>query len=144
MARSPDPPGAGRPLHDALFRRLLSDPAIAAAVLSKTLPPEVAAAIDFATLTPATTSHVDEALHAFHSDVVFSARIAGREARLLLLLAVPILSTQLPGAALIMLRTTWLLRTPLNARYLRSLRSTWSPCATKNLLPPISSRTSES
>lgn len=50
------------------------------------LPAEVVARIDFATLELHPASHVDEVLHAFHSDVVFSAKIAGRDARLLLLL----------------------------------------------------------
>ena len=72
--------------HDALFRRLFSDYTIARGVLESVLPKDVAAKIDFASLELQSASHVDEALHAFQSDVVFSAKIAGREARLLLLL----------------------------------------------------------
>ncbi len=72
--------------HDALFRRLFSDREIAAGALRGALPPEIAARIDFATLELQPASHVDEALHAFQSDVVFRAKLAGREARLLLLL----------------------------------------------------------
>ena len=72
--------------HDALFRRLFSDHAIARGALTSVLPADVVAMIDFATLELQPASHVDEVLHAFHSDVVFSAKIAGRDARLLLLL----------------------------------------------------------
>ncbi len=72
--------------HDALFRRLFSDHAIARGALTSVLPADVVAMIDFSTLELQPASHVDEVLHAFQSDVVFNAKIAGREARLLLLL----------------------------------------------------------
>lgn len=63
--------------HDALFRRIFSDPAISAEVLRGLLPAEVAASIDFASLQLEPGSFVDEDLRATHSDLVFSARILG-------------------------------------------------------------------
>ena len=71
--------------HDALFRRILSDPRLAAEVIQSALPPEVAACIDFGTLELLSGSFVDDDLRATQSDLVFSAMIAGREARLFVL-----------------------------------------------------------
>jgi predicted transposase/invertase (TIGR01784 family) len=66
--------------HDALFRRVFSDPAIAGEVLRGALPAEVAASIDLGSLVLEPGSFVDEDLRATHSDLVFSARIAGTRA----------------------------------------------------------------
>ena len=71
--------------HDRLFRRLFADLGIAADAIRGVLPPEVAALVDFSHLEAMPTAHVDEALHATYADLVFRARIAGRDALLLLL-----------------------------------------------------------
>ncbi len=74
-----------RSSHDSLFRRIFSDRAIAAQAIASILPAEVAALLDLSALEPRPTAHVDQALQAFHSDVVFGAKIAGREALVLVL-----------------------------------------------------------
>lgn len=73
------------PSHDSLFRRIFADRAIAAEAIRCALPPDVAARLDLTGLELRATAHVDEALHAFHSDLVFTAKIAGRDALVLLL-----------------------------------------------------------
>jgi len=71
--------------HDALFKAIFSQVEHAAGELSCVLPPELAARIDFSTLTLLPASFVDEALGSSHADLVYSARIDGREALLHLL-----------------------------------------------------------
>lgn len=72
--------------HDSLFRRLFADRSIAAEAVASVLPPDVRALIDLSALELLSSAYVDQALHPLYSDVVFAARIAGRDARLLLLL----------------------------------------------------------
>lgn len=71
--------------HDALFRRLFSDPAIAADAIRSALPREVAALLDLSALEVRPTAYVDEALNAFHSDIVLGAKLAHRDVLVLLL-----------------------------------------------------------
>jgi predicted transposase YdaD len=71
--------------HDALFKHAFSNPEHARGVLATALPSEVAARIDFASLVPQPTTFVDATLEDRHADLLFSARIAGREGLLYLL-----------------------------------------------------------
>lgn len=71
--------------HDAFFRYVFSDPASAAGELQAVLPPAIVSAIDWSTLRHVPGSFVDDELRQHHSDLLFRAAIAGREARLYLL-----------------------------------------------------------
>ncbi len=71
--------------HDALFKAIFSDPDAAEGELRAILPLAIAARIDFSTLHLEPGSFVDEELRSRHSDLLFSATVAGREARLYLL-----------------------------------------------------------
>jgi hypothetical protein len=66
--------------HDALFKAIFSDPETAAAELRSALPAAVADRIDFSTLRVEAGSFVDEELRFRHCDLLFSARVAGRDA----------------------------------------------------------------
>lgn len=68
--------------HDALCKKTFSVVEHAAAELRAVLPPELVARIDFSTLTLRPASHVDEALSASHSDLLFSVRVSGKPALL--------------------------------------------------------------
>lgn len=73
-----------RTLHDGMFKRVFSDPLLAAAELRAVLPPALVARIDWPTLAPAPTSFVDEVFRQRTSDLVFHARLRdSREAMLL-------------------------------------------------------------
>jgi predicted transposase/invertase (TIGR01784 family) len=71
--------------HDALFKATFSQPEHAAGALRAVLPAALAARIDFATLATVPGSFIDEALAGRHTDLLFSARLAGRRAFLYLL-----------------------------------------------------------
>ena len=71
--------------HDKLFREALGDPANAAAELRSVLPPALLAHADFGSLRALPGSFVDEALAGSESDLLYSMRIAGREALLYVL-----------------------------------------------------------
>ncbi len=72
--------------HDALVKFAFSNVEHARGVLATALPPAIAARIDFATLRLVPGSFVDDALRDRHADLLFSARVAGREAFVYLLL----------------------------------------------------------
>lgn len=59
--------------HDALFKRVFSQPEHAAGELQAILPPELVAAIDWLSLTTEPGSFIDPALAGQHSDLLFSA-----------------------------------------------------------------------
>jgi hypothetical protein len=71
--------------HDAFFKSIFSQPLQAAEVLQQALPPEVVRLLDFSTLTPEPGSFIDEALRGQCTDLLFSARFAGRPTLLYLL-----------------------------------------------------------
>ncbi|MFT3774167.1 MAG: Rpn family recombination-promoting nuclease/putative transposase [Minicystis sp.] len=66
--------------HDALVRAAFSQTAHAAGFLLAVLPRAIAARVDFSTLTLRPGSFVDRALRRRHTDLLFSAKLAGREA----------------------------------------------------------------
>jgi predicted transposase/invertase (TIGR01784 family) len=72
--------------HDRLFRHVFSQPEHAEGELRVLLPPDVSARIDWSTLRVEPTHVVDAALSDTRSDVLFSARLEGREVYLYLLL----------------------------------------------------------
>ncbi|QSB14252.1 Rpn family recombination-promoting nuclease/putative transposase [Natronosporangium hydrolyticum] len=63
--------------HDAVFRRMLGEPANAASQLRAVLPPELADQLDLARLTRLPGSFVDAKLRWRHSDLLFTAPLAG-------------------------------------------------------------------
>ena len=71
--------------HDALFKAAFSQVAYAAEELRHVLPPELVATMDLSSLSLEAGSFVDEALRARYTDLLFSLRIAGREARVYVL-----------------------------------------------------------
>ena len=71
--------------HDALFKETFSDVDNARGELMAVLPPDVVAMTDWSTLALQKGSFVDEALRERLTDLLFSVRIRGREARLYLL-----------------------------------------------------------
>lgn len=71
--------------HDKLFKAGFSDPATASAFLRAELPEEVASLVDWASLRLEPGSFVDSEFRHCESDLLFSARVAGREARIHLL-----------------------------------------------------------
>ena len=73
------PSGPTNP-HDALFRRILGEPANAASELLAVLPPALVGRLVLDRLTPVPASFVDEELRQRHSDLLFTAPLDGREA----------------------------------------------------------------
>jgi predicted transposase/invertase (TIGR01784 family) len=71
--------------HDALFKKTFSDEQHAAAEFRALLPARLVALTDFSTLTLCPGSFVDEALAGSQSDLLFSARVAGKPALLYIL-----------------------------------------------------------
>lgn len=71
--------------HDALFKETFSDVANARGELTSVLPADVSALVDWDTLRLEPGSFVDQALRETMTDLLFSVRIGGREARLYLL-----------------------------------------------------------
>jgi hypothetical protein len=67
-------------VHDAFFKAMFSQPEQAAGELQLVLPAKLAARIDFPALTLCPGSFVDEALSRQHTDLLFSAPLAGRDA----------------------------------------------------------------
>jgi hypothetical protein len=72
-----DPDDVPRAVHDALFKIVFSDPALAAEELRAVLPPALVASIDWSTMTPMPTSFVDAVLRQRTSDLVYHARFLG-------------------------------------------------------------------
>ncbi|MDQ3032241.1 MAG: Rpn family recombination-promoting nuclease/putative transposase [Myxococcota bacterium] len=72
--------------HDALFKRIFSDPRNAAAELRAILPPATLAALDLSTLRLEPGSFVDEELRSRHTDLLFSVSLRGRRALIYVLL----------------------------------------------------------
>jgi Putative transposase, YhgA-like len=66
--------------HDAVFRRVLGEPANAASQLRAVLPVGVVARLDLGRLARVPGSFVDAKLRWRHSDLLFTAPLAGREA----------------------------------------------------------------
>jgi predicted transposase/invertase (TIGR01784 family) len=71
--------------HDKLFSAAFSVPENAAALLQAKLPPAVAEAINWKQLTPLPGSFVDSQFQSSHTDLLFSAPIAEKEAMIYLL-----------------------------------------------------------
>jgi predicted transposase/invertase (TIGR01784 family) len=68
-------------VHDAFFKQVLSDPALAGTFLREHLPPDVAALLGPELPEPVPASFVDEELRQHHSDLLFRVRLkAGTEA----------------------------------------------------------------
>jgi predicted transposase/invertase (TIGR01784 family) len=72
--------------HDALFKRVFSQPSEAAAVLRHVLPQELVALIDWSTLSLEPGSFVDHALRDQHADLLYSVKLAGRRVFIYVLL----------------------------------------------------------
>ncbi|MCZ7678650.1 MAG: Rpn family recombination-promoting nuclease/putative transposase [Sandaracinaceae bacterium] len=65
--------------HDTLFRHAFGQAQNAAGLLKALLPAGLVATVDWETLAQREGNHVDEHLRELESDLVFSARVAGRE-----------------------------------------------------------------
>jgi predicted transposase YdaD len=63
-----------RTVHDAFFKSLFSDPALAAQELRAVLPPALVASVDWQTMTPMPASFVDAVFHQRNSDLVYQGR----------------------------------------------------------------------
>ena len=72
-------------IHDALFKMTFSQVEHAAGELQTVLPPGLSARIDFATLALCAGTFVDEELRQRHTDLLFSAEVAGKKALLYVL-----------------------------------------------------------
>jgi predicted transposase YdaD len=72
--------------HDALFQYTFSQPEHAARLIRGNLPASIAERIEWATLERLPGSFIDQELTWRHTDLLFRARIAGREALIYLLL----------------------------------------------------------
>jgi hypothetical protein len=68
-----------RTVHDALFKRCFSDPALAAQELRAVLPPALVACVDWSVMTPMPTSFVDAVFHQRTGDLVYQGRFLGGE-----------------------------------------------------------------
>lgn len=66
--------------HDALFKKVFSEPANAEGELRYVLPRQLAEALDFSTLRLAPASFVDEALRERHSDLLYEVELRGHPA----------------------------------------------------------------
>jgi predicted transposase/invertase (TIGR01784 family) len=71
--------------HDSLFKETFKDPRRAAEELRHVLAPELARNIDFTTLAVEPGEFVDEELRERHTDLLFSAVIAGTKIRIYVL-----------------------------------------------------------
>jgi predicted transposase YdaD len=71
--------------HDALVKVIFSQSEHAAGILQGVLPSALAARIDFSTLVLCPGSFVDQRLRGRHTDLLFSANVAGQEALLYVL-----------------------------------------------------------
>ena len=76
-----DPSTPLRP-HDALVKKIFSDPDNARLELQAVLPPELVKVIDWATLEVLPPSFIDGAFVETQADLLFRVEIAGRDARL--------------------------------------------------------------
>jgi hypothetical protein len=66
-----------RTVHDAIFKQLFSDPALAAQELRAVLPPALVACVDWSVMTLMPTSFVDAVLHQRTGDLVYQSRFRG-------------------------------------------------------------------
>jgi predicted transposase YdaD len=66
-----------RTVHDALFKQLFSDPALAAQELRAVLPSALVACVDWSVMTLMPTSFVDAVLHQRTGDLVYQSRFLG-------------------------------------------------------------------
>lgn len=66
--------------HDAVFRRVLGEPANAASQLRSVLPAELAERLDLDQLTRVSENFVDEDLQWRHTDLLFTAPLDGLDA----------------------------------------------------------------
>lgn len=71
--------------HDHLFKETFKDPRRATEELRHVLPSELVQTIDFTTLAVESGSYVDETLREHHTDLLFSAAIAGTKIRIYVL-----------------------------------------------------------
>jgi predicted transposase YdaD len=71
MAADPSDP------HDALFRKLLDNPADAASELRVALPKDIAARVSWGTLRRQSGTFVNKALRSRYTDLLFRARLRG-------------------------------------------------------------------
>jgi predicted transposase/invertase (TIGR01784 family) len=65
--------------HDRFVKRVLANPAHAAAELASILPTQLVARVDWSSLESQKTSFIDEQLQGRFADLVFTARIDQRE-----------------------------------------------------------------
>ncbi len=72
--------------HDDLFQAVFSSPENALAILGAVLPPDLFAALDTGSLELESSKFVDDELRPAQSDVLFRARFAGHEARVVFLI----------------------------------------------------------
>lgn len=72
--------------HDALFKRVFSQPVQAASLLRFELPPAVSARIDWSSLKVVPGSFIDETLGERHTDLLFSAQLGDQSLLIYLLL----------------------------------------------------------
>ncbi len=72
--------------HDSIVKALFANTEDAASALASALPPEIASRIDWSALEHANLNLVDRKLRKLYSDVVFRARLEGREVVLYVLL----------------------------------------------------------
>lgn len=72
--------------HDAFFKRVAADPAVAADIIRPLLDPAVAAAIDWDSLEPYPAEFTDDDGNTTRADIVYRARFHGQEGFVLILL----------------------------------------------------------
>ncbi|QOR71611.1 Rpn family recombination-promoting nuclease/putative transposase [Ruania alkalisoli] len=72
--------------HDAVFRKVVGEPVNAASVLAAALAPELAQGLDLAGLRPEPGALVDEELRELYTDLLFSTRLNGDPAHVLVLI----------------------------------------------------------
>ena len=71
--------------HDALFRGTFQHPEVAAELLQATLPAEVIQQVDWTSLKPQKDSFIGRDLEEYSADLLFRARICGKDGFLYLL-----------------------------------------------------------
>jgi len=71
--------------HDALFREVFQHPEVAAELLQETLPDQVVREVDWKSLQPQKDSFIGEKMEEYSADLLFRARICGKEGYLYLL-----------------------------------------------------------
>ncbi|MHB1607003.1 MAG: Rpn family recombination-promoting nuclease/putative transposase [Leptospirales bacterium] len=71
-------------LHDSFFKATLGQTGPLSVLLKGSLPPDIVQALDFDSLCPVPTESVDDSLDRSFMDLAFSARLAGTEIRIYL------------------------------------------------------------